>query len=410
MTRVGLFIAYMALAGFGSAPSYSNTVTSLLDVSYLHQKGLMISTYGIVLIAGNFLPPLATGYIVDTQGWRWCFRYLLILFSLSTLVMAFTVEETSFPRDTHYSLVVSDGVPVEVTAVRDDDRKSIDNKLTTNIRTQMTTTKSQSTPTNNQVRTLETRHSYWRRMAIYHRHITVKASYWKIVFASFRLATLPAPLWSSIQLAVTTFVVGIVMTTQASFFAVPPYNFTTAQMGLMYIALLIGSLLGSFLGGPATDWMVLRLAKCNNGIYEPEYRLWAYLPVPFLATGGTLLYGLGAANGLHWMVPCFGLFLLGIYLNLSLPVALGYAFDCYTSLEDETAQFTNTIRNVAGGAFTFCIQPWINASGARNTIIILSVIVFVIHITGILFQFRGKSIRKAYAVRYYNMLEQIYTT
>jgi hypothetical protein len=32
------------------------------------------------------------------------------------------------------------------------------------------------------------------------------------------------------------------MTTQASFFSIPPYNFTPAQMGLMYIALMTEAL------------------------------------------------------------------------------------------------------------------------------------------------------------------------
>jgi MFS family permease len=408
MTRVGLYFAYMALAGFGSAPSYSTIVTSLLDVSFLHRKGRMISIYGLVLIAGNFLPPLATGYIVDTQGWQWCFRYLLMFFGVSTLLMAFAVEETSFPRDAHHSHVVSNGVPVKVTAAHDDDRTSLDAKPPTNVMTRTSTAGSHSTSINNQTQSSEPRHSYWQRMSIYRYHESIKAGYWSIVFASVRLATLPAPVWASIQLVVSTFLVGVVMTTLASLFSIHPYNFNTAQMGLMYITLLLASLVGAYLGGPATDWLVLRMAKRNGGVHEPEHRLLAWLPVPFLAAGGTLLYGLGAYNQLHWMVPCMGLFLIGIYLNLSLPVCLGYAFDCYTSLEDETAQLTNTIRNVGGGVLMFAVQPWINASGVKNTTIIVSAIVFAVHMTGLVFQSKGNAIRRRYAPTYYNLLERIY--
>lgn len=68
--------------------------------------------------------------------------------------------------------------------------------------------------------------------------------------------------------------------------------------------------------------------------------------------------------------------LLGIYLNFSLPVCLGYAFDCYSSLEDETAQLTYTMRNVAGGVFAFVIQPRLNVSVIRNTTIAMAAIFF----------------------------------
>lgn len=368
----------------------------------------MISMYGLTVIAGNFLPPLATGYIVDTQGWQWCFRYLLMFFGISTLLMAFAVEETAFLRESHHDHIVSNGEPVKVAAAPYDACTDLDAKPPTNIMTRASTSGSQSTPAGRPALSAEPRHSYWQRMSIYRHRETIKAGYWSIVFASFRLATLPAPVWASIQLVVTTFLVGVVMTTQAMLFSVAPYNFTTAQMGLMYIALLLGSLVGSYLGGPATDWLVILMAKRNGGIHEPEHRLLAWIPVPFLASGGTLLYGLGAYNQLHWTVPCIGLFLIGIYLNLSLPVCLGYAFDCYTSLEDETAQLTNTIRNVGGGVLTFAVQPWINASGVKNTTIAISVLVFFLHMSGLVFQLKGKAIRSRYAPTYYNLVERIY--
>jgi MFS family permease len=66
----------------------------------------------------------------------------------------------------------------------------------------------------------------------------------------------------------------------------PPYNFNSTQIGLMNLAPFIGNTLGSLICGPLSDWTILRLAKRNNGIYEPEMRLWVFVPfIPFQVAG-----------------------------------------------------------------------------------------------------------------------------
>ncbi|KAJ4129036.1 hypothetical protein NW768_007565 [Fusarium equiseti] len=395
MTSIGLYFLYMALGGFGSAASYSTIVTSLLDISFLHQKGKALSIYGFVLLLGNFLPPIAAGYVTDSQGWAWVFRYLLILFGASTLLVLLTAEETSFARCSHF---VHEAVHVS--------SENADQAVPSKLKDATNQTSVPATSASTQPAQLDQRLPYLQRMTVYRNNPEVRAGYWKLVVSIAKITALPAPLWASFQLAFTTLVVGVVMTTQASFFAIPPYNFTAAQMGLMYIPLMIGSLVGVFLGGSLTDWLLIRLARRNDGIHEPENRLWMFLLVPFLEAAGCLLYGIGGSSGAHWIVPCIGLLLIGIYMNLGLPIALGYALDSYPELEEEIVQLSNFIRNFVGGALSFCIQPWITVSGPRNAIIYIVVIIFVVHVTSILFQIWGKTLRRKSAPAYYKICEQ----
>ncbi|KAH7153792.1 major facilitator superfamily domain-containing protein [Fusarium sp. MPI-SDFR-AT-0072] len=395
MTSIGLYFVYMTLGGFGSAPSYSTIVTSLLDISFLHQKGKALSIYGFVLLLGNFLPPLAAGYIVDSQGWVWVFRYLLVFFGVSTLLVLFTAEETSFARfANHVQEAVA--VPSETVASNPNPKDKM----------RQSQVQAAAGPASPQPADVAERFTYLQKMTIYRNNHEVKAGYWRLVLSMAKVTALPAALWASFQLAISTLVVGVVMTTQASFFSIPPYNFTPAQMGLMYIPLMIGSFMGVFIGGTLADWLLVRMARKSDGIHEPENRLWVYLLVPPLAAAGCLLYGVGASIGVHWILPCIGLFLIGVYTNVCLPIALGYALDSYPEVEDEIVQLSNFVRNVGGGALTFCIQPWINASGPRNTIIYLVVIIFVVHATSIIFQFRGKALRSRSASVYYRICEQ----
>ncbi|KAK0384729.1 hypothetical protein NLU13_7207 [Sarocladium strictum] len=404
-----LYFAYMALSGFGTAPSYCTIVTSLLDMTFLHQKGEALGVYGFVDVVGTFLPPLAAGYIVDAQGWLWVFRYLLIFFGVVTLLVIFTVEETSFARTTAElaKQTASTTVPVRTETqrrssttpdARQEVHKAEADQVTLPLQPSSTSAlEASSTPT---------RHPYLQRMALYRPSDDVKAGFWALTISMVPVAALPAAIWASLQLAFPTLIVSVVMTTQASFFAAPPYDFDPAQLGLMYVPVLVGSLVGAVLSGPITDRMLVRLAGRRDGVHEPESRLWMYLPVPVLVAIGSLLYGVGAAAGTHWAVPCLGLFFLGVYLNTSLPVALGYALDAYPDLEGEIVQLSTFLRQIVGGAFTFCIQPWIDRNGPRTTIIILTTLVAVAHVTSVAFQIWGKAARRRSAKRYYRLCEQ----
>jgi MFS family permease len=92
------------------------------------------------------------------------------------------------------------------------------------------------------------------------------------------------------------------------------YGFAAWQSGLCFIAGIVGCLLGTFAGGPFSDWVADYFTQRNNGIREPEMRLPAIIPSVIAAPLALLLYGLGIANQWHWMVPTFGLGLRKISL------------------------------------------------------------------------------------------------
>ncbi|KIW18236.1 hypothetical protein PV08_02524 [Exophiala spinifera] len=377
MTDTGLFFAYMVLSGFGSGPAYSTNETSIVDIMFLHQRGTWLGIYCLVLLLGNFLPPVAAGYIVEAQGWQWCFKYLLIFMGVATILLVFGAEETLYVREEE-----GETSPSETSAQH------------------------HQHPHDNGISTDHANATYLQRMTLFRRDTRIKLSYMALVFNPFRLMLFPAVVWASLMLSLATFMTSIVVTTQAGFFSAPPYNFGANALGLMYFAIIIGMVFGAILGGPLSDWIVAHLARRNDGVMEPEYRLWAYLPVPFTAATGILLYGVGASYGIHWVVPCIGLALIGFAMNAGAPISMAYAFDCYNELSGETVQLTNFVRNAVGGAITFVIQPWINQNGARNTSIIIAILVLVLNLSSVVFQIWGKTIRALTARRYKSLVEK----
>lgn len=88
----------------------------------------------------------------------------------------------------------------------------------------------------------------------------------------------------------------IVLNVQATYFTLPPYNFSSAGVGLLNLATLIGCILGGYFSGPFSDYTIKYLARRNGGLYEPEMRLWLAFPNMLIAPAGYLMFGLSIAK------------------------------------------------------------------------------------------------------------------
>lgn len=74
-------------------------------------------------------------------------------------------------------------------------------------------------------------------------------------------------------------------------------SYTPQIQGLLFIGLLLGTLFAEvFCSGKMSDYIMLRLAKKNNGVRVPEMRLWLAYPAALLSAGTLFLslapYGL----------------------------------------------------------------------------------------------------------------------
>jgi hypothetical protein len=75
-----------------------------------------------------------------------------------------------------------------------------------------------------------------------------------------------------------------------------PYNFNAAQIGLFHLGGFTGTLLATLTAPPLIDWLIVRLAKRNEGIFEPEMRLWMMFPAAAINSAGLMLSGIGLAK------------------------------------------------------------------------------------------------------------------
>lgn len=85
-----------------------------------------------------------------------------------------------------------------------------------------------------------------------------------------------------------------------------PYNFTDGQTGLVFLAALVGSVIG-WLTSALGDYIVIYLARYNDGVKEPEMRMWVLGICMIYAALGYQIYGWGAEEGAHWITIAIGI-------------------------------------------------------------------------------------------------------
>lgn len=98
---------------------------------------------------------------------------------------------------------------------------------------------------------------------------------------------------------------------------------------------------------------VLRMTRRNNGFREPEFRLYSLIPGSFIMGGGLIMYGVGAAHGLSWVLPAFGMGLVAFALTIGGAVMMGFVIDCYKEIAPQAVTCVIIIRNTMGFAVTF---------------------------------------------------------
>jgi hypothetical protein len=145
--------------------------------------------------------------------------------------------------------------------------------------------------------------------------------------------------------------------TTSQIFSAPPYNFSVTQVGAINMAGFIGSLLGTFLSQWLSDYLATLMAKRNNGVYEPEFRLVIMFPYIILAVAGLVAFGASVTNQEPWPVPVvvgFGMFALGTQLGATGVVT--YINDCYRDKAPEALAGPVALKNI----FTFALTFYIN--------------------------------------------------
>lgn len=147
------------------------------------------------------------------------------------------------------------------------------------------------------------------------------------------------------------------------------YGFSASMVGLSYVSALIGVAVGAAYTGWIGDWFVIRKARKNAGIMEPEHRLWLFMPSLLFIPFGLILWGVGSAHHVHWFGPVFAMGVIAMTNTFGLQISIAYAIDSYRALSGEAIITVILVRNTMSFAIGYGITPWVTNMGLQNCFI-----------------------------------------
>jgi MFS family permease len=241
----------------------------------VHQRGTANGLYIIAVMLGQFVCPSIVGVQAEAQNWRWTYYTTGIVLSVLFLLFVFFFEETKF-------------IPVSIGQTRNDCSSQGDSSK---CGKDGSAVKGQVQNSDLGFEELPPRLSYRQRMRLITR---TDEPLWRNYLVPLKMFLFPHVIFSAIQVASCVAFLILLTSTISMVFAAPPYNFNTAGVGLMSLGPFVGNMFGSLYGGLLGDWVVVRLAKRNKGIFEPEMRLYILLLPALLMGAGLILFGVSA--------------------------------------------------------------------------------------------------------------------
>ncbi|RDW71682.1 putative MFS-type transporter [Coleophoma crateriformis] len=352
----GQWIAKNVLAGFFAAPIEALPEISVTDVYFSHQRGTYMGVYAFFLAGSNYFAPVICGFINQYQGWRWVFYWPAIFLAFTFVFLFFFMEETNYERKTIGVVETSDAPSTESLQTGLDPEKASPAKLP----------EESSAPAGEApiaykkktfVQKLALKDKSKPNLMFYRAKLGISFLTWPVIFyAGFSYGTYL--IWFNVLNA-----------TASVLLSAPPYNFSSSLVGLSYLSCVLGVIGGAIFTGRYSDYLTLKLVRRNQGIMEPEQRLWPFAACVFIVPGSLILWGVGAAHGVHWFGLIAAMFLLAFANTCGITLSCNYMIDSYKEMSGEAMTTVIIVRNTMSFAIGYGITPWLDGMGTQNCFI-----------------------------------------
>ncbi|KAJ5819221.1 hypothetical protein N7474_004812 [Penicillium riverlandense] len=328
---------------------------TVADVYFIHHRGTANTIYYWCINLGATFSPLAGGYIIPSQGWRWVWWWMVILLFAGLVVFIFCYEETMFSRPIHGVAGPDKIHPEQLFHKKGPEMPLSGADETQAVHVELTVVR---------IDTSIPKKTYWQKLALWS---TSPMSLSQMARQTYQplviLFSFPAVAFMALEYGMLNACTTITVTTYSSVMTLPPYNFNPQQIGLMGIPLFVGTTLGALVCGPLSDSLVLYLAKRRQGIYEPEMRLWLALVCTPLVPAGLFMFGIGLNHQSHWLLPAFGLGISSFGIVPGSSSALTYLTDAYMDIVPDFMVGITFVSNLISTLFVFIQNPWSQATG-----------------------------------------------
>ncbi|PYI02452.1 MFS multidrug transporter [Aspergillus sclerotiicarbonarius CBS 121057] len=141
------------------------------------------------------------------------------------------------------------------------------------------------------------------------------------------------------------------------------FDFDSQQIGLQFIAIIIGCLLGEQLSGPMSDWF-LQVMHRKRGYHRPADRLWLSYIGFGTVIAGLLVWGFQLEKATSWNVtPCVGAAIASFGNQIITTILISFAVDSYKESSTNVGVCINFFRHIYGFIGPFYFPPMFDSLG-----------------------------------------------
>ncbi|KAF2844716.1 MFS transporter-like protein [Plenodomus tracheiphilus IPT5] len=380
----GEWTARCIVMGFFLAPIEALPEISVTDVYFTHQRGSYMGLYALSLAGSNYFAPIICGFIADGQGWQWVFYWPAIFNAVTFVILFLFMEETNYIRKSPDAVIDTTVTPLHTVPVLERDTEKPEP-----LTAQSTASEGVGTATKSYTQKL----SLWQptpgQNMVSRAIRSLKYLGWPVIFyAGFSYGSYL--IWFNVLNATASIILGG-----------PGYNFKPSMVGLSYVSCCIGVVVGMLVSGQLSDWLTVRLARRNRGIMEAEHRLWPFVLCLVMVPASLILWGVGAAHGIHWFGLVFAMGCLAFTSCVGVTLSVNYMIDSYHDISGDAIVAVILVRNTMSFAISYGITPWLTNLGYQNCFLSAAFIGMAASAVFLIMIKYGKALRMRTTERYW---------
>ncbi|KAL4902562.1 hypothetical protein BDW74DRAFT_169459 [Aspergillus multicolor] len=367
----GEWIARSVVTGFFLAPIEALPEVSVTDVYFTHERGTYMGLYAFFLAGSNYFAPVICGFIAEYHGWQWVFYWPAIFCGASMIVLFFLMEETNYVRE---SPSMSEHAPIVPSPIENEDK--------TNEKILLPSTPSSHSPSDPEVGVVYNKKTYVQKLSILGprqaRNNMFRRTWQTIYYLS----------WPVI------FYAGCVL------IRVVPH---LVQCFERHCVFNLGS---SLFTGRFSDYLTLKLARRNVGVMEAEHRLYPFALCLILVPASLILWGVGAAHGIHWFGLLVAMCLLALTNTAGITLSVNYLVDSYRELSGDAMATVILVRNTMSFAMGYGITPWVEGLGYQDCFVSAAFVGLACSAVFLVMVKWGKGFRVRSRERYWRIVQE----
>lgn len=193
----------------------------------------------------------------------------------------------------------------------------------------------------------------------------------------------------------------------------PKFGFNSQQIGLQFLGMIIGSVIGEQLGGGGSDWWMKRKASKlgRSRSASPEWRIWVAYPGFVTVIVGLIVFCLQVSNlpaDAYNVSPIVGIGIAAFGNQIITTVLVTYAVDCHHEHAASIGVFVNLVRSTWGFIGPFWFPDMFNSIGLGGSAGLMCGLIVVFSVLPTIFiQWHGKPMREKRATTELSQLNTI---